>query len=337
MKSVQIVRFGGPEAFRLVELPSPSLTPGSVRISVSASGINLADVMMRMGLYPEAPPRPFVPGYEVAGTVTEAGPGTHLKAGDRVLAACRFGGYTEEIVLPESQVKKTPPGMSDVEAAAVPVNFLTAWIALAEMARVRKGDRVLIPGAAGGVGTAAVQIASRAGAHVVGLAGSEEKLPTVSALGAEQISTYEQWARIAAAEPPFDVIMESRGGAFFKASMRRLSPGGRIVSYGVSSMIGGERRSIPRALSTLLRTQILTPIGMAMKNAGVFGLNMLTLFDTEQGMAMLEKAMDGVLEGFGKGEFRVIVGKTFPLRDAWKAHEYLQSRKNVGKVVLTST
>jgi NADPH:quinone reductase-like Zn-dependent oxidoreductase len=336
MKAVQIVHFGGPEAFRLVEMPPVPLTPGSVRIQVNAAGVNFADVMMRMGLYPEAPPRPFVPGYELAGTVTEAGSGVvGLKPGDRVLAACRFGGYTEEIVLPESQVRKIPPDMSDLEAAAVPVAFMTAWIALEEMARVREGDRVLIPGAAGGVGTAAVQIAARDGAYVVGLVGSERKLSTVRELGGREAFTYAEWKRRPESESAeFDVIIEARGGADLKESIRRLSAGGRIVSYGVSSMISGLRRSIIHAAGALLRTPIVTPIGLAMKNTGVFGLNMLTLFDTPHGMELLMKAMDGALEGFHRKSFRVIVGKIFPLSEAGAAHAYLQSGENIGKVVL---
>ncbi len=353
MKTVQIVHFGGPRAFRLVDLPSPPMAPASVRIAVRAAGVNLADVMMRLGLYPEAPRRPFIPGYEVAGVVTETGPQVKgIQAGDRVLAACRFGGYTEEIVLPQTQVRPIPNGLSDIEAAAIPVNFLTAWIALHEMARVREGDRVLIPGAAGGVGTAAVQLAARAGARVVGLAGTEEKLSTVLQLGAREAYTYDQWARIthgaasgpagraggrtSRAAPLFDVVLESRGGRFFTDSMALLALGGRIVSYGVSAMIRGRRRSVLAALSTLARTKLLTPIGLAMKNTGVFGVNMLTFFDSAEGMAVLARAMDGVMDGFRKGGLRVVVGKTFPLEDVWKAHEHLQSRKNVGKVVLTT-
>jgi NADPH:quinone reductase-like Zn-dependent oxidoreductase len=336
VKSMQIVRFGGPEVFRIVESPSACMQPEDVRVRVTAAGINFADVMMRMGLYPEAPRRPFIPGYEVAGVVEEAGGrvGTFSR-GDRVLAACRFGGYATEVVLPASMVRRIPAGLSDIEAAAIPVNFMTAWIALCEMARIREGDRVLVPGAAGGVGTAAVQIAVRAGAEVVGLVGSEAKKAAVLSLGAGHALMYGEWTALNAAERgEFDVVVDSRGGVDAKRSIGSLGPGGRLVSYGVSSMIGGPRRSIPKALGALLHTPILTPLGLAMVNKGVYGLNMLTLFDGGKGLELLMRAMDRVLGEFENGRLKVLVGRTFPLLEAGAAHAYLQSRANIGKVVL---
>src|SRR4051812_26941937 len=168
--ALKITRFGGPEVLIWKEVPNPVLTPDGIRVQVTAAGVNFADLMMRMGMYPEAPKPPFVPGYEVAGTVIEVGPQVvGFRPGERVLAACAFGGYVDEIVVSEYQVRRTPAHLSDAQAASIPVNYMTAWVALHEMARVRKGDRVLIPSAAGGVGIAAVQLAALAGAHVTGL------------------------------------------------------------------------------------------------------------------------------------------------------------------------
>src|SRR3954464_6911186 len=145
MKKQLLTRYGGPEAFRLVEENGAAPAPGQVRVEVKASGVNFADVMMRMGLYPEAPPLPFVPGYEFSGTVLETGEGvTAFKKGDRVLGATKFGGYVSEILADQNYIRKTPDHVSDAEAAAIPVNYMTAWVALEAMARVRKGDRVLI-------------------------------------------------------------------------------------------------------------------------------------------------------------------------------------------------
>lgn len=353
MRSIQIPRFGGPDVLRLVEGPAPEIRPGCVRIKVSAAGVNFADVQMRMGLYPEAPRLPFVPGYEVAGVLTETGPGvTELRSGERVLAACRFGGYTDELVVPAAQVRPTPRRLSDVEAAAVPIAFMTAWVALVEMGRVREDDKILIPGAAGGVGSALVQLAVRAGARVVGLVGSEAKKDAVKALGAEQVHTYEEFADGATrgslrggrgrsrgsadpADGTFSLILDARGGAALKDSIRRLSPAGRIVSYGVSSIVTGQRRSIARTILALLKTPVHTPIGLAMGNMGIFGLNMLKLFDTPAGLTLLTSSLESVLEGFNEGRLKAIVGKTFPLAEARGAHRYLQERRNVGKVILT--
>jgi synaptic vesicle membrane protein VAT-1 len=339
MTEMQIVRFGGPEVFRAVERPSPPLPPDHVRIRVSATGINFADVQMRMGLYPEAPRPPFAPGFEVAGVIAEAGADVTLfRPGERVLAACRFGGYTSEIVLPVRQCRKTPRRLSDVEAASIPVSFMTAWIALMEMARVREGDRILVPGAAGGVGSAIVQVAARAGAHVFGLVGATEKKDIVRALGAQQASTYAEFgARDGPDKGNFDVILDARGGSDLKDSLRRLAPGGRVVSYGVSSLVSGPRRSIPRTIFRLLKTPLLTPIGLQMANVGVSGLNMLKLFDTDQGVELLMKALDWTLDGFENGWYRATVGKVFSLSEAGEAHMLLQSRKNIGKIVLRCT
>jgi NADPH:quinone reductase-like Zn-dependent oxidoreductase len=336
MIQVQIARVGGPEVLRAVEVPSPPLLPDHVRITVSAAGVNFADVHMRMGLYTDAPRMPFVPGYEISGVIAEVGPGVRsLRRGERVLAACRFGGYTSEIVLPAAHVRRTPRKLSDKEAASIPIAFMTAWVALFEMGRVREGDRLLVPGAAGGVGTAIVQLASRAGAQVVAVVGSSEKKEKVRALGASQAFTY---AELGARDRPdvrdFNMILDPRGGPFVKDSMRRLAPAGMVVCYGVSSLVSGRTRSIPHAIRRLLQTPLLTPIGLAMANKGVFGLNMLKFFDTEQGMRLLMKAMDGMLDGFQAGIFKPVVGKSFSLANAADAHAYLQARKNFGKVVL---
>ncbi len=351
MTSIQITRFGGPEVLRPVDLPPPPITPDGVRIAVKAAGVSFADVQMRMGLYPEAPRPPFVPGYEVAGVVTEVGPRVgSFRSGDRVIGVPIFGGYTTEIVLPEAQVRASPAHLDDAEAAAIPVSFLTAWMALVDMARVRSGDSVLVPGAAGGVGMAAVQIAVRAGGSVVGLVGSPAKREAVLSLGAREVFTYEEWAgrggtggsgprgrrraRTATAIREFDVIVDPRGGSALRDSIRRLAEGGRVVSCGVSDIVGGPRRSIIRTLSTLLRTPLLNPIGLGMRNQGVFGMNVLRLFGTESGMRIAARAMDAVLEVFRQRGFRVIIGGKWPLAQAGDAHAFLQSRKSVGKVVL---
>lgn len=340
MIEMQIARFGGPGVFRAVQHPSPPLRPGCVRVAVAAAGINFAEVQMRIGLYPEAPRPPFTPGFEIAGRVTEVAPGVegfHLD--DRVLAVTVFGGYATEVVVPAWQVRRIPPGLPDAEAAAVPVAFATAAVALHEMARVRAGDRVLVVGAAGGVGTAAVQLAARAGAAVTGLVGSEAKRATVLALGAREAFTYAAWAERAratreAAPPRFDVVLESRGGRPLRESLGRLAPAGRLVSFGFSSMIAGPRRSLVRAAATMLATPVIPVLGLVMRNRGVFGANLLRLLADGEGRAVATRAFDTVLRGFEEGTLRAVVDRTFPLAEAGAAQEQLRSRKSVGKVVL---
>jgi NADPH:quinone reductase-like Zn-dependent oxidoreductase len=259
--------------------------------------------------------------------------------GDRVLALTVFGGYATEVVVPAWQVRSIPAGLPYVEAAAILVAFAAAAVALHEMARVRSGDRVLVVGAAGGVGTAAVQLAARAGAEVMGLVGSEGKKAPVIALGAREVFTHAEWAaRTGAgghAEPcRFDVVLESRGGRSLRSSLGLVGPAGRLVSFGFSSLIGGPRRSIVRAASTMLATPRIGMLRLVMRNQGVFGANLLKLLSDERGRPVVVRAFDRCLEGCANGTLRPVVDRTFPLAEAGAAQEYLQSRASVGKVVL---
>jgi len=339
MLEMQIVRFGGPGVFRAVERPSPPLLPGCVRVAVSAAGINFAEVQMRVGLYPEAPHLPFTPGFEIAGRVTEVAPGVDgVRPGDRVLGVTVFGGYATEAVVPAWQLRRIPAGLTDAEAAAIPVAFATAAVALHEMARVRAGDRVLVAGAAGGVGTAAVQLAARADAAVTGLVGSEAKHASVLALGAREVFTYAAWAaRVRAGAPrTFDVVLESRGGRALRQAFGLVAPAGRLVSFGFSSMLSGPRRSLLRAAATLLATPKLSVLGLVMRNQGVFGANLLKLLADGEGRAVVTRAFDTALRGFEDGSLRVVVDRTFPLAEAGAAQEHLRSRASIGKVVLVT-
>jgi NADPH:quinone reductase-like Zn-dependent oxidoreductase len=339
IQSLQISKFGDPQVLKLTSTSAPEIFPHGVRIEVSASGVNFADVMMRMGLYPEAPKPPFVPGYEVSGVVTEVGHEVkNLRVGDRVLAGCRFGGYSSEVVLPDTQVRKIPAKLTDIEAAAIPVNFLTAWVALQDMARVRKGDRVLIQSAAGGVGVAAIQMAAQAGAHVVGVVGSTAKEYTVKSLGAAEVISNSDWETLSDKTiGNFDIILDPTGGESLKRSFKRLTTTGRLVNYGAASIVGGEKRSVLKLLSFARHTTFFTPFKLMMENKGVFGLNMLQLFpaDTQEGPSPMEIALDRLLEKFEDGSYKVIIGKTFPLSQGGAAQSYLQSRANIGKVILT--
>jgi NADPH:quinone reductase-like Zn-dependent oxidoreductase len=334
VKTIQITGKGGPEVMAYVDADPPALSPDGIRIAVRATGVNFADLMMRMGMYPEAPKPPFTPGYEVAGDVTEVGsavlPGTFAK-GDRVIAATKFGGYSSEVAVAVPQARKMPEGMSYEHGASIPVNWGTAWVALQEMARVRKGDRVLVHSAAGGVGVAAVQIAVAAGARVVGLTGSPSKSQAIKELGAAEVWTNDEWAKRDSER--FDVIIEAIGGSELKRCYARLAPAGRVVTFGVSSMVGGTKRSIFKVASTFVRMPMFTPLALMNANKGIFGLNMLKMFEPDQ-IDRVGHALDKVIEGFKQKRFRAVVGKTFPLKDAGAAQEHLQSRGNIGKVVL---
>ena len=339
-QSIQISRFGGPEVLKIIEeKSSQSLPRDSVRIRVKAAGVNFADLMMRMGLYPEAPPLPFIPGYEIAGTVVECGSDVRqFSPGERVLAGTRFGGYTSEIVLPAKQIRKTPDHLSDVEGASITVNFLTAWSALHEMARVRKGDTVLIQSAGGGVGLAASQICREVGANTVGLVSSPIKKEILRQYGFSEAFTYEEWQKDAQNQMGrFQIILDSHGGKSIKQNFKSLAPLGRLVSFGASTIVGGQKRSLAKMISFAIQTPFFTPFKLMMENKGVFGFNLLSLFDDlEKGKpSVLLQALDSILERFKDQTFKPSTVTCFQLKDAQDAHKALIDRSHSGKIILT--
>ncbi|MDI6403092.1 alcohol dehydrogenase catalytic domain-containing protein, partial [Balneolaceae bacterium ANBcel3] len=176
MKAIIFSKNGGPEVLKLQSMPDPELKEGHILIKTAASGVNFADILARKGLYPDADPLPLVVGYEVAGEITGLGEKVdpkRFKVGDRVLALTRFKGYSDQVLVPESQVFPVPENLSLEQAAAIPVNYLTAW-QLAEMGGLKKDDTILIHNAGGGVGLAALDIARKRGARIIGTA-SESK------------------------------------------------------------------------------------------------------------------------------------------------------------------
>jgi NADPH:quinone reductase-like Zn-dependent oxidoreductase len=338
MRQVAIVRHGPPEVLRIRERPDPVPRAGEVRIRVAASGVNFADVMARVGLYPDAPRPPTVVGYEVAGAVDAIGPDVSgMRIGDRVLAFTRFGGYATAVVVPVWSVVPIAPGLTDVEAAAIPVNYLTAFIALYRMANVSAGESVLVYGAGGGVGIAATQLAKRRHAVVIGAA-SAAKLDAIRSIGADHVvdrqrRDFRSELRRVVGDRGADVVLDPIGGRNFALSYSLLAPLGRLVLYGVSSLASGERRSLWHTAWTLLAMPSFRPLSLMNHNRAVFGLNVGHLWnDREQ----LRAAMELLLQEISIGGLRPVIARTFPLERAADAHRYLQSRANIGKVVLTT-
>jgi len=338
LKHAVITKTGPPEVIQIRDAPDPIPKAGEVRIAVRASGVNFADVMARLGLYPDAPPLPAVVGYEAAGVVDAVGSGvTDFREGDRVLALTRFGGYASSVVTPAAQVFATPAALTDLEAAAIPVNYLTAAIALYKLANISAGETVLIYGAGGGVGIAATQLAKLRRAVVVGTA-STSKIAALRAFGVDHAIDHRQQdvaseVRRITGDRGADVILDPIGGRNFSISYRLLAPLGRMVIYGASSIATGERRSVLQVLRTVLAMPRFKPLSLMNSNRAVMGLNLGHLW-TEQ--AQLRSLMTMILDEATAGRLRPVIAQTFPLERAGDAHRYLQSRANVGKVVLTS-
>ncbi len=338
--ALTITRHGGPEVMKLLPSLRPPLSPQDVRVNVAAAGVNFADIMMRMGLYPEAPPPPFVPGYEFSGVVTEVGPGvTTFKVGDKVMGGTKFGAYTTELTVAAPLLRPIPKGLTMVEAASVPVVWLTAWTALKEMARVRAGDRVLIQSAAGGVGLAALQIVKESNAIATGLTSSPSKSGIIKDYGATHVWLTSDDDAGKYKNEKFDIILDSAGGASLKKNMTRLAPGGRVVSFGAALTVGGAKKSLLNLARFISQTPLIIPFKLMNQNIGVYGLNMLQFYDGDfsgEKFALLTRALDGITAGFEEGRYKTFVGSTFPLEHAGEAHQHLQSRGNSGKIVLTT-
>jgi NADPH:quinone reductase-like Zn-dependent oxidoreductase len=336
MRALVLTKNGTPDdAFEVRDWPDPTLGDGQVLVDVRASGLNFADILARMGLYPDAPKKPCVMGYEVAGEVAEAGPNADgFKPGDRVIAATHFEGFAERAVADATNVLRLPEGMSFEEGAALPVNYGTAYAALVLFAAVRPGEQVLVQAAAGGVGIAALQIARHLGAETIGTA-SASKHDAIRAQGAAHAIDYrnqdvaKEVKRITGGRG-LDVVLDSLGD--FRRSYKLLRAGGRLVMYGVSNISSGERRNIARAAKEVVRMPRFNPLRLMNDTKAVIGLNLLRWWD-ERGS--LEEVTAPLVELLERGAIKPVVAESFPFDRAGEAHRFIQERKNIGKVVLT--
>jgi NADPH:quinone reductase-like Zn-dependent oxidoreductase len=323
MRAVVLTRHGDFSALQVQERPDPVPGDGEVIVEVRAAGVNFAEHMARQGLYEDAPPLPAVLGYEIAGVVR----GT----GRRVMAGTRFGGQAELVAVREADLVDIPERLSFSEAAAIPVNYATAWCGLIRYGGLRAGERVLIHAAAGGVGIAATQIARRAGAEVWGTA-SPSKHARIRELGVEHPLDYTRkgWER---GLPKFDVIMDALGGPSFARSYGLLRAGGRLVAFGASSVTGTEKRDL-RAMvrNGLPMLRGFNLIKQMQASKAVIGLNVLTLWDDR---GTLEPFLTPLQELLDDGTIQPVVAEEVPFARAGDAHRLLAERRNVGKVVLT--
>jgi NADPH:quinone reductase-like Zn-dependent oxidoreductase len=338
-RAIRIERLGPPEALVEREIPLPDPGPDDVHLHVLAAGVNFADLLMRAGLYGTVPPRPFSPGFEVAGVIERAGAAVRgWQPGDRVVALLRHGGYARDVIIPARQLFACPESLPPSSAAAVPVVFLTAWVCLFESARVRAGETALVLNAGGGVGTALVQLARGHGLQVIGTAGSERKRAFVTgSLGAracfDSRADWERDVERLLGPRSVDVALDPIGGRATAACRRLLAPLGRIVFYGLSAAFPGRRRNWLRAAHAWLRTPRVHPLSLVEPNAGLSGVHLLHLAQRE---SVLLEAMPAIFDGITAGRLRPVIDRTFPLdRDgAVQAHVHLLERRNLGKVVL---
>ena len=341
MRKVVIHRPGGYGRLRIEEHPDPTPGAGEVLLDVTAIGVNYADCLTRMGLYASARKYggyPITPGFEVCGTVAAVGADlSRLKPGLKVIGVTRFGGYATRIALPGNQVFPIPSDLPTAPAAGFPTVFLTAWYALFELAHPHPGDRMLVHSAAGGVGSALVQLGKLAGCQVIGIVGSPHKMDAARRLGADAVidkSSCDLWEEASRLSPDgYDIVLDANGATSLRSSYQRLAPGGKLVVYGFHSMLpkGRGRPSWPTLLWHYWRTPCFHPVRMTGQNRSVLAFNLSFMFHKT---TLLLAAMKQLLGWLAEGRIQPVPTTTYHLEQVAQAHRDLESAETIGKLVL---
>ena len=338
MRTATIVRPGPPDkAFEVRETPLPVLGAKDVNIRVRAAGVNFADVLARQGIYPDAPPFPCVVGYEVAGVVESIGSEIDPAwQGKEVLALTDFGGYAEVAKCDVRYVWEKPKSLSFESAAAIPLNYITAWGLLIAMGGLSKGDTVLIHNVGGGVGLAALDIARHVGATSIGTA-SPRKHDVLKSRGLDHAVDYTRadWPaevmRITQ-NRGVEVAIDPLGGTSWKKTYSVLRPTGRIGMFGISSAATGAGiGSKLNLLKLALSAPFFHPLKLIPGNRGAFGINIHSMYEQHE---KFDAWMKQILAGVEAGWVRPYVNKVYKLAQAGEAHAFIEGRGNIGKVLL---
>ena len=323
MKAWQVQQLGDPEkALRLEEVKEPEPGRGEIVVEVEAAALNFFDILLCRGEYQERPDLPFTPGGEISGTVREAGEGTGMRGGQRVIATPPLprGGYAQKVAVPESSVFQVPDSMPYEKAAALPITYQTAHVALHHRARLEAGETVLVHAGAGGVGSAAVQIAKAAGARVIATAGGPEKVEVCEGLGAEVAIDYREENFVEVVKEAtegrgVDVIFDPVGGDIFDGSRRCVAFEGRIVVVGFA---GGR---IAEAPTNHVLVKNYSVVGMH------WGLYTRVMPD------LVRSTHEALIHLYEAGEIDPLIYQTVPFDELPQALNLLGSRGTYGKLV----
>lgn len=336
MRQVVTTRTGGFDVIKVEQRPDPEPGAGDVVVRVRAAGLNFADVLARQGLYPDAPPMPCVMGYEISGVVEKLGEGVNSSlAGKSVVALTRFGGQSELVSVKATQMFEKPPDLTFEQAAAIPVNYLTAYALLVVMGSLREGESVLIHNAGGGVGLAALDIAKKIGALTFGTA-SPAKHKFLKERGLDHPIDYrgKDWQPVLkelTSGRGVDLVIDPIGGQHWKKSYAALRHTGRLGMFGVSTASATGIAGKLKLLKAVIQTPWFHPFPLLNKNRGVFGLNLGHLWHEPEKVAVW---MRDILRGVEEGWIKPYVDRTFSFAETGEAHKYLEERRNIGKVIL---
>jgi NADPH2:quinone reductase len=325
MKAMLCTEFGPPESLKLTELPSRPVGKNQVRVAIHASGVNFPDTLIIQGKYQFKPEMPFAPGHEVAGDIVEVGEGvTQFKKGDRVIAMIGHGGYADEVVTDVGSLLKMPDNMSYIDGAAFTMTYGTSYYALKQRGELKPGETLLVLGAAGGVGLAAVELGKVMGAKVIAAAGSDEKLELTKKFGAESTINYskekirERMKELTENGRGADVIYDAVGGDAFDEAIRSINWLGRLLVIGFAS---GRIPSLPANLALLKSCDV----------RGVF-YGAWRARDPKDAAQNFKEMLDW----YSQGKIKPHVSMTFPLEKSAEAMQALLSRKATGKIILLS-
>ena len=335
MKAIVLNKIGGPELLVATDVKEPKPENGEVTIKTEYVGINYAEILSRKGLYGWAGKRPYILGMEASGVVNELGAGvSKFHVGQKVMVGTKNGTYAEKIVVPQECVAPILENYTMEENAAFLVNYMTAWVSLVKMAKINPGDKVLITAAAGGVGTAAVQIASRYGCSVYAMAGSEEKITLIKSLGASDGYNYRDtdcFKLLLEDTGGVDVVLEMVGGQVFKKSLDVVNPFGRVVIAGFASL--DLKKWNPVSWIKTWRDIPRVKVGdLAKKSIAVMSSHLGYLLEEEP--EQMEDILNDLKKFIEQHHIKPIIGKVFSFNDAPEAHKYIESRKSFGKALL---
>jgi putative PIG3 family NAD(P)H quinone oxidoreductase len=326
MRAVTVPTPGGPEALTVAELPDPEPADGEVVVDVVATAVNRADLLQRQGFYPPPPGASDVLGLECSGTIRSVGPGVEgWSVGDEVCALLSGGGYAEQVVVPAGQLMRVPDGVPLVEAAALPEVACTVWSMVFMVAHLQPGDRLLVHGGAGGIGTFAIQLAATLGARVFTTAGSPEKLELCRSLGAERAISYRDeaasgvplWVEVLRDAGGADVILDNMGAKYLGRNVSALATEGRLVVIGMQGGTKGE-----------------VDLGALMGKRGALVAATLRARPTEEKAAICRAVEEHVWPLVAAGKVNATVGVELSLDDVAEAHALMESGQHTGKILL---
>ena len=336
MRQIVTTTTGDIDVLKVQQKPDPTPRDDQVLIRVRAAGLNFADILSRQGLYPDSPPNPCVMGYEVAGVIEAVGKDVNSSfQGKSVAAMTRFGGQSDMVAVKATQIFEKPEKLTFEQAAAIPVNYLTAYALLVVMGSLHAGESVLIHNAGGGVGLAAIDIAKKIGAVTYGTA-SPGKHKFLAERGLDHAIDYrkQDWLPVLKDMTNgrgVDLVIDPIGGAHWKKSYAALRATGRLGMFGISTVSANGFSGKLNMLKAAIQTPRFHPFALLNKNRGVFGLNLGHMWHEPEKVAVW---MRDILRGVEEGWVNPYVDRAFSFEEAGAAHRFLEERKNIGKVVL---